>query len=38
MGAGNWRLGELTINRIGFGTKRLGGRGIATGISRAEAA
>lgn len=37
MGAGNWRLGELTINRIGFGTKRLGGRGIATGISRAEA-
>ena len=29
VGAGNWRLGDLTVGRIGFGTKRLGGRRMA---------
>ena len=24
--AGRWTLGDLTVNRIGFGTKRLTGR------------
>jgi aryl-alcohol dehydrogenase-like predicted oxidoreductase len=27
--AGTWRLGDLTVRRIGFGAKRLGGRGVA---------
>jgi pyridoxine 4-dehydrogenase len=29
VGAGSWRLGDLTVGRIGFGTKRLGGRRMA---------
>ncbi len=30
----NWRLGDVTVNRIGFGTKRLADRDEAAGIIR----